>query len=375
MSEKLIASYFRRYGVCRHQIEGYDSFIKSILPSILRESSNISVNTTADGVKYDHEVSLDDLQIVPPCHSESDGSRYNTLPFEAKARKLTYSLTVKARFKHVEYWDGVVKASNTHESQFTVPCMVGSAFCNLKLQGWNRLEDTKDYGGYFIINGHTKTLVAQQKLCINRIFVFPHSRWGRVVEVRSSNVQRWRSTSTMQMVLKNGNVFVFVPFVSKGTQPLHIPFQTCVDALCGDEESQDWIAEQSGSRVRWTQSTEILPHLGMDPSPKTIGKKILFLHRMKRRLLSGHVDDRDHQKNRRVDGAGPSIGILFRQVLRAHIKQVGVLCKRLVDAKKKCLNLTSAVKLRKLTSSLRYHFVSLHACLFYKMSIQCTHSL
>ena len=319
MSNKLIGSYFRRYGACRHQIEGYNSFITSILPCILRDSSNIKVQTTFEGVVYSHEVAMDGIQIVPPSHSESDGSRYKTFPFEAKARKLTYSLTVKARFRHTERHDGAVKAVSTHESQFAIPCMVGSKFCNSKLHGWHRLEDATDKGGTFIINGHKKTLVAQQKLCINRIFVFPHSRWGRVAEVRSSNVQRWRSTSTLQMVIKNGAVYVFVPFVNKGTQPLNIPYDTCADALRGDEAAQAWIADQSGSRVKWAQSTEILPHLGMDPSPATIGKKLLFLERMKGRLLSGHVDDRDHQMNRRVDGAGPSLGILFRQVILLYI--------------------------------------------------------
>ena len=110
---------------------------------------------------------------------------------------------------------------------------------------------------------------------------------------------------------------------------------TCLAALRGDADAQAWIADQSGSRVRWAQSSEVLPHLGMDSSPETVGKKALFLNRMRARLLSGEVDDRDHQMNRRVDGAGPSIGILFRQIIRAHVKTVSILCKRLVEAKKK----------------------------------------
>lgn len=311
---KLLKSYFQRYGICRHQIEGFDSFITSILPFILRESCKIQVSAEHEGTLYDHTISLDALQIVPPSHCESDGSRYSTMPMEAKARKLTYCLTVKARFRHVEKWDGKAVASNCHETQFNVPCMVGSKFCNLRAAGWSRFEDASDGGGYFIVNGHCKTLVAQQKLCINRIFVFPNQRWGRAAEVRSSNVHRWRSTSTLQMVLKNGRAHTFVPFVMKGTQLLPIPLETCIAALEGEEEAEAWIAEHSGFKGRWANSTEILPHLGLDASPATIAKKTLFLRRMEARLRSGAIDDRDSQVNRRVDGAGPSIGILFRQV-------------------------------------------------------------
>ena len=50
------------------------------------------------------------------------------------------------------------------------------------------------------------------------------------------------------------------------------------------------------------------------------------------------------------------IGILFRQVFRAHTKTISVICKRIIDAKKKNVNISSAVKYKKLSSAIRYHF-------------------
>lgn len=66
-------------------------------------------------------------------------------------------------------------------------------------------------GGYFIINGSEKVLIAQEKMSNNHVYVFkkqPPSKYSFVAEVRSCLETGSRPTSTMyvKMQAKGGKV-------------------------------------------------------------------------------------------------------------------------------------------------------------------------
>jgi DNA-directed RNA polymerase II subunit RPB2 len=145
----------------------------------------------------------------------------------------------------------------------------------------------------------------------------------------------------------------------KGSSALNIPLQTLYRALEPDDESGAllWIKTMSSNGCA-PVTTEVLPHLGLDDSAVTVLKKKIFLQKMHKRLLSGVLDDRDNQANRRVDGSGPSIGILFRQIFRATMKHITMGMKRLVESKTKNINFSSILNFGKLTSAIRYHFAT-----------------
>lgn len=250
---------------------------------------------------------------------------------------------------------------NTHTASFMLPCMVKTKYCHIFKNGINSKECSNDSGGYFIVNGHEKTLVAQQKLCTNRIYVFT-SKKGIFAEIRSCHRTKWRSTSTLQLLFKKGVVVGHVPFVLKSSStPLDIPFKILVAAL-SDDDAAEWIRKRSLSKT-CPMASEVLPHLGLDEGAETVLKKKAFLELMHSRLLkvqSGNAgcDDRDDQANKRVDGAGPSLGILFRQIFRATMKSIKQLLRRLVDTKGRYVNFSSALNFSKLTTAIRYHFAT-----------------
>jgi len=74
-----------------------------------------------------------------------------------------------------------------------VPVMLRSEFCQLKnLNEHERVKNGKDcrfdQGGYFIINGSEKVIVAQERMGSNQVNVFnkkPPSRFSWVAEIRS----------------------------------------------------------------------------------------------------------------------------------------------------------------------------------------------
>lgn len=74
-----------------------------------------------------------------------------------------------------------------------IPVMLRSDFCQLKsLNEHERVKNGKDcrydQGGYFIINGSEKVIVAQERMGSNQVNVFnkkPPSRFSWVAEIRS----------------------------------------------------------------------------------------------------------------------------------------------------------------------------------------------
>ena len=58
-----------------------------------------------------------------------------------------------------------------------VPIMLRSKFCTLHNLSWSDAEAIGecpyDQGGYFIINGSEKVLIAQERMATNHVYVFP----------------------------------------------------------------------------------------------------------------------------------------------------------------------------------------------------------
>jgi DNA-directed RNA polymerase II subunit RPB2 len=74
-----------------------------------------------------------------------------------------------------------------------IPVMLRSQFCQLhNLNQYDRVHSGKDcqydQGGYFIINGSEKVIVAQERMANNQVLVFhkkPPSKYTWVAEIRS----------------------------------------------------------------------------------------------------------------------------------------------------------------------------------------------
>jgi DNA-directed RNA polymerase II subunit RPB2 len=92
-----------------------------------------------------------------------------------------------------------------------VPIMLRSGFCMLSGLSERELaqvgECPYDQGGYFIINGGEKVLIAQEKMSNNHVYVFKKaapSKYSYVAEVRSCLETGNRPTSTMNVKLLDG---------------------------------------------------------------------------------------------------------------------------------------------------------------------------
>lgn len=87
---------------------------------------------------------------------------------------------------------------------FQVPIMLRSSYCTVYQNSEKDLtelgECPYDQGGYFIINGSEKVLIAQEKMSTNHVYVFKKrqpNKYAYVAEVRSMAESQNRPPSSM----------------------------------------------------------------------------------------------------------------------------------------------------------------------------------
>ncbi|PRW61164.1 DNA-directed RNA polymerase II subunit RPB2 isoform B [Chlorella sorokiniana] len=422
----VISAYFDEKGLVRQQLDSFNDFINTSLQEIVDEGKLITVKPQAqhvpgmavdDDVEKTYEIEFGQIYVSRPMYTEADGETAVLFPKEARLRNLTYAAPL---FVDIERRDKTVHSDGSEEVEVTpynkifigeVPIMLRSDYCNLSNQSERALCDLGecpyDQGGYFVINGSEKVLIAQERMANNHVYVFRKSqpsKYAYVAECRSVVEGSTRTVSTMQvkMVSRAGQkgagqcirasipyvradipilvIFRALGFVADKDILEHIVYDfgdtAMMEALRPSIEeafpiqSQDVALDyigKRGSTIGATKETriqyarellqkELLPHIGMEEFCET--KKAYFFGYVVHRLLlvalgRREEDDRDHYGNKRLDLGGPLLANLFRQLFRKLSKDVRGYVQKCVD-KGKEVNLTSAINKDTITRGLRY---------------------
>jgi DNA-directed RNA polymerase II subunit RPB2 len=187
-----------------------------------------------DGTRRVFEVRFGQVYLSRPTTVERDGTVTNMFPHEARLRNLTYAAPLYVDVVMNEYrvprdqYAGVVSNAgslllsglapvSTEEARKEflgyVPIMLRSLFCVLGDKDDAQLADLGeciyDQGGYFVINGSEKVIVAQERMSNNHVYAFRKkqpSKFSWVIETRSQVENSTRPTSTLyiQMYQKGG---------------------------------------------------------------------------------------------------------------------------------------------------------------------------
>ena len=369
------------------------------------------------GEKKTYKISFKQIYLSKPMVTEADGMTSTLFPKEARLRNLTYSAplyvdmekTVTTVTLDSQKTEEVEKINKVFIGK--VPIMLRSEYCSLHDHTDKELtelgECPYDEGGYFIINGSEKVLIAQEKMSSNHVYVFKKrqpSKYMWVAECRSSPESGARAASACvaRMLhspgtkMEPGCIRVTLPYIRTDI-PLFVVFRALgfvadkdiLEHIVYDfndhdamellrpsiEEALpiqskkvalDYIGKRGSAvgvsrekRIKYAQEIlqkELLPHVGVDEECET--RKAYYLGYIVHRLLlcalgRRNEDDRDHFGNKRMDLAGPLIAILFRQLFRKLTKDVRLYCQRCVDSGKE-IQLTLAVKAKTITSGLKY---------------------
>lgn len=449
-----IQSFFDAKGLVSQQLDSFDEFAGTTMQEIVSETGRILIdqNTTQNDDEHDpiikrrFEIEFGNITISQAAITEADGSTRPLYPNEARLRNLTYSSPIYLEMKSkvmvarerrigVSYddegripddddegdendtelvWEKEDPSASEEPVKVFIgklPVMIKSKICTLRNRSEQQLyayqECPYDQGGYFVINGSEKVLIAQERSAANIVQVFKKkgSPTPFVAEIRSAIEKGSRLISSMQLKLhqkgesaKGGygsTISCTLPYI-KTDVPIGIVFRALgvvsdeqiLDCICYDqndtqmremlkasideafqiqdrEVALDYIGKRGNQmgtrdkRIRYARrilQNEFLPHISQREGSET--RKAFFLGYMINRLLQCTLgrteeDDRDHFGKKRLDLAGPLMAQLFRLKFGHLVKDMTTYLKRCVEQGKE-FNLTLAVKSGIITSGLRY---------------------
>ena len=129
-----------------------------------------------------YRMTLEDVRVGTPVHESHGHSREAPAPMfpnDCRLRDLTYSADAQVIVKVRAYRSG---STNPHDSFSQavdlgkIPIMLKSMRCNLQGKDEDELprlnECPHDQGGYFVINGTEKVLIAQERQAANHVYAF-----------------------------------------------------------------------------------------------------------------------------------------------------------------------------------------------------------
>ncbi|KAG2291482.1 hypothetical protein Bca52824_038151 [Brassica carinata] len=222
----VISAYFEEKGLVRQQIDSFDEFIQNTMQEIVDESSDIEIRPESQhnpGHQFDfaeriYKISFGQIYVSKPTITESDGETVTLFPKAARLRNLTYSAPLYVDVCKTVIMKGHDGEEVTETQDFTkvfigkVPIMLRSSYCTLHQNSEKDLtelgECPYDQGGYFIINGSEKVLIAQEKMSTNHVYVFKKrqpNKYSYVAEVRSMAENQNRPPSTMFVRMLSGS--------------------------------------------------------------------------------------------------------------------------------------------------------------------------
>ncbi|EJT99968.1 DNA-dependent RNA polymerase II second largest subunit [Dacryopinax primogenitus] len=431
---QIITSFFEEKGLVRQQLDSFDEFVQNSMQEVVDESGELILDQANQhsGRELDetkrYELSFGQIYLSRPSTMEPDGSNLPIFPQEARLRNLTYSaplyIDVKKRVLSGRENPEDVNGEMIWESQNTdadkeihkiwvgkVPVMLRSTFCILSGLSDGDLYDLNecpyDQGGYFIINGSEKVLIAQERMAANHVYVFAKAQpspISHLAEIRSQVEKGGKQISLLQIKMTHRNlekstgslmraqlpyirndIPVVVVFRALGI----VPDRDVLEHICYDPEDHamlemlkpcieeafviqdrevalDYIGRRGTTtglsrdkRLRYAQEIlqkEMLPHISTQEGAES--KKAYFFGYMVHRLVLAaldrrELDDRDHFGKKRLDLAGPLLATLFRMLFRRLTKDVYRYMQKCVETHRE-FNINAAVKPATITNGLKY---------------------
>jgi len=347
-SKILLKKYFEENSLIHSDIDSFNRFIDVELQKIVEENKEVEPTIIPTNVE-DFKIKLDKITVNKPEITEADGSKRDLMPAEARLRKLSYAAPVFLEISgHV---NGVQRES--FKTQIgSIPIMLKSKYCHLKKMSRDELikanEDPDDPGGYFIINGTEKVIVAVEDLASNRFVVETQSTGisdfvGKVFSEQGSykiphQIEKLRDeifymsfTRVKRIpiiaiikalgVTKDEEIMRYIDLPN--SSEVFINLYEFVD-IKTKEDAMDYVAKKIGitqsreiriERVNEILNKYLLPHIGITEEDKIEKAQNLCKYLKEFILVStGQLPtgDKDNYANKRLKLSGDLLGDLFR---------------------------------------------------------------
>lgn len=391
----VIESYFEGQHLARmvrHQIESYNDFVNYQIKKTINMFNPVKIHSIRDydndAKAFTHEISItfDNFHLYRPQTFENNGSTKVMFPQEARTRNFTYAsaMTVDLNIKYIRRSGDNLENIQTQHRAFPnihigkMPIMLKSNICMLNqhkhINNDQVGECRFDAGGYFIINGSEKTVLAQERAAENKVYCFYNSKntkWKWNAEIKSVPDFKMISPKQINVYISSKNngfghpIYVNLPRL-KSPVSLFVLFRAlgilsdkdiCNYILHNTEDEktmyslrgsivdanmyttqEEALAEftskvqytpinmtpEEGSKKKLEFAKEILKN-DLFPHCKTQTQKLYFLGYMVNKIILTSIgiykcDDRDNYMNKRIDLVGVLLNNLFRNYFNKLVK-------------------------------------------------------
>jgi DNA-directed RNA polymerase II subunit RPB2 len=383
----LLKNYFTTYGIAHIQIDAYNDFVLNGIPKIIEERPDIVINikptvTTVPPTTQKYVFSFGQVFVDKPSIVDEDRSIRPLYPSEARLRDLIYESAVYVDVITRLYTNDVMVEEHVNQRVLLchIPSMVFSCKCNLEYANTkDRIKAGEcefDQGGYFIVKGHERVIVSQQRPNYNFVQVIlqpttSNAKYKYISEIRSVAEESGYSVLVQSMIaLDDRSVYFSLPNIKEAI-PAGIVFKALGFGLDDEissfinmnydkgkkyvkyilqdsakittrEEALNFIGkypmyaipkEKQDAYAKQVVEMELFPHLGITA---TLEQKALFLGYMVNRLVCTVIgvrkdDDRDNVSNKRIETTGMLLYDLFRSVFDGFIKSCVIQLNRRPD--------------------------------------------
>ncbi|KAH9944247.1 DNA-dependent RNA polymerase II second largest subunit [Epithele typhae] len=360
----VISAFFNEKGLVRQQLDSFDEFVNNTMQELVDENADLILDQADQHTGHEtdvtrrYEIKFGQVYLSKPLITEPDGSVVPLFPQECRLRNLTYSAPLYMELRKRVLmgredpdsatgdmiWESEFdERAEEHEKVWIgkVPIMLRSGFCILQTcedDELNALNECPfDSGGYFIINGSEKVLIAQERMATNHVYVFAKAQPSPIsflAEIRSAVEKGGKTISQFQVKLYHRSQDLGQchegdhPYI-KVDIPIWVVFRALgiisdrdiLEHICYDMQDNQMLEmlkpcidegfviqdrevcflhvlwSQPERRLRYAQEIlqkEMLPHVSMAEGSES--KKAYFFG-----YMIHHLDDRDHFGKKRLD--------------------------------------------------------------------------
>jgi DNA-directed RNA polymerase II subunit RPB2 len=425
-SWQVIRAYFKQHGLVSQQIGSFNQFIEKSIQEIINENKTIIIEPDKnynkgdpdDQTTYELNFNQSNIAASPQFSELNENKELRIFPNDARVRNLDYlsDLSIDILWKEKKKNTVINQKENKNVNVGKIPIMVRSKYCSLNektdLERIAVKECEFDQGGYFIIGGGEKVIVAQERMATNFVYVFnkkEQSGFSWQAEVRSNldGSNRPPVLFAVKIAKKNthlknnlgGLITARIPYV-KADIPIVILFRAlglesdkdimdyiifdendnsfkellrpsieysneyrgkneCLEFIGNKATKGDDIKEED--RIRRAEDilrNNMLSHVSIERGSEI--KKAYFIGYMIYRLGNCFLgralgDDRDHYGKKRLDMAGVLLSGIFRQLFRRFAKKAeSNLKEQIKHSKTGVINFDSAFDKNIISGGMKY---------------------
>ena len=224
---RVIDLYFKQKNIMfSHLHNSFDKFLDDDIPNLLKNADNTFFERVAKDKIYRYKFVYDNIAIKPPTIENEEELMF---PNQARHRNLTYASKLVATISQVQEiidiaTDNITtKVVGQPEYEYPIaiiPVMVRSKYCSLNLKkGFDKNECEYDPGGYFIVNGSEKVVMANERMIDNKPLVFTKKDSTSIIYTVQVNSRSWGGNEMLQIVnirmKPDNNLTVKVPILQE----------------------------------------------------------------------------------------------------------------------------------------------------------------